>query len=67
MVEVGSESGGTGRVGGTKKTIRPVRWEDVKREDIRCPEPWHNWEAVTMAAGEGVPEALNYTRVDCAS
>ena len=48
----------------TKKTIRPVRWEDVKRQDIQCREPikpWHNWEAVTMAAGDGVPEALNYT------
>ena len=48
----------------TKKTIRPVGWDDVKREDIQCPEPikpWHNWEAVTMAAGQhGVPE-LNYT------
>ena len=48
----------------TKKTIRPVGWEDIKREDIQCPEPirpWHNWEAITMAAGQhGVPE-LNYT------
>jgi len=48
----------------TKKTIRPVSFEDVKREDIQCHEPikpWHNWEAVTMAAGQhGVPE-LNYT------
>ena len=48
-----------------KTTVRPVRAEDVVRQDILCPEPikhWHNWEAVTMAAGrEGVPQPLTYT------